>query len=202
MADNNLLDEPENFDEVDRNLFAVQLRNLRAVSKREDQHAPYQRLLRKIAHKLYPVGAEAFKESLPRLKLRVREDDRIRTAWESKCETYQQNETFEEVSDNLSWLPVTVCDVYVVDIVARITSTKEDTDNTKVHFLSDHVVGPGAQAAFKANLCLWVFYFFYPFIAYLTSLIGWWTCKEKNSAEYHVEVLMLYIPVVARRDVF
>ena len=127
MADNNLLDEPENFDEVDRNLFAVQLRNLRAVSTWEAQHAPYQRLLRKVAHKLYPVGAEAFKESLLRLKQRVREDARIQSAWERKCNTYDQNETFEEVREKLSWLPMTVCDVYVLDIVARITSTKNET---------------------------------------------------------------------------
>ena len=195
MADSYLLLDPEHFDEVDQALFQVQLRNLHEVSRREARLTPYHRLLLEIAHKLYPVGAEAFKESLLRLKQRVREDGNILNTWKNKCETYQQNKTFEEVRDKLSWLPLTLSDVYVLDIVARIASTKKER-NTKVHFLSAHVVGPGVQAAFKANLCLWSFYFFYPFIAYLTSFIGWWTCKEKNFAEYDVEVLMLCIPVV------
>ena len=129
MADNNLLVEPENFDEVDQNLFAVQLRNLCTVHEREARLTPHERRLRKIVHKLYPVGVEANKESLIRMKQRVRENDRIQAAWERQCDTYKQNETFEDVCNR----PLTLSDVYVLDIVARITSTK-DKPHTKLHF--------------------------------------------------------------------
>jgi len=86
-------------------------------------------------------------------------------------------------------------DVYVLDIVARITSTKKRS-KTKVHFLSDHVVGPGVQAAFKANVCLWVFYSIYPFLAYHAFPKHWWECRSDTFANYTIEVMGLYVPIL------
>ena len=84
---------------------------------------------------------------------------------------------------------------YVIDVVARMTSTKGDP-KTVVHWTSDHVVGPAVQVAFKANMCLWVFYSVFPFFAYFTYQFDWWECQPNTFASCRMCVLALYLPVV------
>jgi len=193
MADN-LLNAPAGFDAEDERRFAVQIRNWRTVKERNETLAPSQLWFRTIAKFLFPVGADAFEKSLIKLKDNVHTDGKVREAWEKKCGSYD-NENYEKVLENLNWLPWTMNDVYVLDIVARITSTKGDP-KTMVHFLSDHVVGPGVRAAFKANVCLWLFYSVFPFLAYSTFSFGWWECQKDTFANYKMCVMALYLPVV------
>ena len=184
-----LLDSPKGFDEEDCKLFAVQLRNLRKVKEQEHALVPPKSWLTTIAQYLYPVGADAFEKSLIKLKDRVRENDRILEAWQKKCISYD-NKPFEEVRKNLEWLPWTVFDVYVIDIVARLMCMP------MVHWTSDHVNGPAVRAAFKANMCLWVFYSVFPFLRYFTYHFDWWECQPNTFANCRMFVLALYLPVV------
>ena len=172
----------------------MQLRNLRKVKEQEHALVPPKSWLTTIAQCLYPVGAGAFEKCLNKLKDRVREDEGILEAWQMNCISYD-NKTCEEVRQNLEWLPWTAFDVYVFDIVARMTSTQEE-NNTKVHFTSDHVVGPAVRAAFKANMCLWVFYSVFPFLGYFTYHFDWWECQPNTFANCRMFVLALYLPVV------
>ena len=128
------------------------------------------------------------------MKDHVHGNERVREAWKKNCGSYD-NDKYEEVRKNLEWLPWTLNDVYVLGIVARISSTKGD-NKTMVHFLPDHVVGPGVRAAFKANLWLWLFYSVFPFLTYFTFSFGWWECQKDTFANYKMCVMVLYHTVL------
>merc|ERR1719374_360049 len=104
-------------------------------------------------------------------------------------------EKAEKVEKHLQWLPALWCNLYVVDVVSRIASV--DGEKTKIHFVSDHVVGPAVRLVFWANILLWSFYFVFPWVSYLPSVYHvLWKCEHGNFAHYSFFFLALYLVIV------
>merc|ERR1712136_726950 len=72
---------------------------------------------------------------------------------------------------------------YVVDVVSRIASV--GGESTKIHFLSDHVVGPAVRLVFLANILLWSFYLVFPWLSFFPSVHHvLWKCEHGSFAHY------------------
>jgi len=147
---------------------------------------------------LLGVGAHSYVQDLEKLNLVLEKDTSVKKKWiESMDAAKERVETgrVEEVEKHLQWLPALWCNLYVVDVVSRIASV--DGEKTKIHFVSDHVVGPAVRLVFWANILLWSFYFVFPWVSYLPSVYHvLWKCEHGNFAHYSFFFLALYLVIV------
>ena len=101
-----------------KSLFAVQLRTFRKVKDQEDTLVPPKSWLIPIAQYLCPVGAVAFEKSLIKVKDRVRGKEQIHDS-RVKRRAPHNIADHEKLFRKFSWLPWTLFNVYLIDIVAK-----------------------------------------------------------------------------------
>jgi len=143
--------------------------------------------------KILNVGVRRYLTELEMLQERLQHNHTERKHWveqmkrfQERLNRYNQEGPKEELAvfDNLAWLPMHLNNMYVIDVVRRVASVEKE--NSKIHFLADHVVGPAVQHVFLANILLWSFYGVFPFLAcWLPSKNGgWWTYDATGGSAF------------------
>ena len=105
--------------------------------------------------KIFNVGVRKRLRELEMLQERLQHNHTERKHWveqmkrfQERLNRYNQEGPKEELAvfDNLAWLPMHLNNMSVIDVVRRVASVEKE--NSKIHFLADHVVGPAVQHVF------------------------------------------------------
>jgi len=185
-------------DDLDHELFQSQLALYGQAQSEVHMLSTWKKRVIRLLQKVFDIGLDAYLDQLFILNEALSNDD-CRRRWTEAAQRANEDghrESRTLVQQNLSWLPHSISNIYVIDIVTRVASTQH-LERTKIHFLSDHVVGPAVPIAFWANIWLWTFYLVFPWIAYLPARFGWfWYCPQGNFANYSQWLLCPYVPVL------
>jgi len=153
--------------------------------------------------KIFNVGVRRYLRELEMLQERLQHNDTERKYWVEQMKRFQERfnryklEGPKEelaVFDNLAWLPMHLNNMYVIDVVRRVASVEKE--NSEIHFLADHVVGPAVQHVFLANILLWSFYGAFPFLAcwLLSKNGGWWTYDTTGGSAFASCSKLVWVP--------
>jgi len=200
-----LLSPAERVDDTD--ILSLQLVVLAEARRNEELLSWPAGLLARAARWSLPVGTELFEEELKSMRQQLR-DEKERGSWMNHVSRYSEgscSQSYQEVWENLRWLPLWFSNLRVVDIVLRLACTQYEPD-TRVHFLQNHVVGPAVRVAFWGNIILWSFYAVFPLLALVAGVVErqfglndtFWVHSNTGLAKTTKLMLLPYVALLLR----